>query len=77
MGSNSSQTWEGVKGVSGDRQVVDSIGRVETVNCRHSSEALQGEEVVVGENSSSHEFRGSSQRQSCHGRHHQGLRQQT
>ena len=58
---------------------VDSIGGVEGQggNGREGSEGLERQEVVVTENSASHEVSGGSQGDGCHGKHHHGLTQHT
>ena len=77
MSCHCSQSWEGVKGVAGDWDGVEGgegSGVVECLECRDSSQGVEGQEVVMGEHSPSQEVSRSSHARDGHGRHqHHGL----
>ena len=59
--------WDGVEGGEGS-------GVVECLECRDSSQGVEGQEVVMGEHSPSQEVSRSSHARDSHGRHqHHGL----
>ena len=65
---------EGVEGVGRDsRKMVEACVEGESWDGREGSEGLERQEVVVSENSASHEVSGSSQGGGCQGKHRHGL----